>query len=521
MNDYKIDGRKIQVSLAQQKEQYEKNPIISNIDEQIPSKTLPGVLNVSKSQSLLNDPKRTLFIRNLGFMVTQEKLKEFFEKFGRVVYAKIVKDKETGASKGTGFVMFNNEKDVDILMDLYKKYDTNNTGSKSNYDINPFELEERSLKLLRSVSKDEAIKMDKHNNNKNSSDIDTRNRKLLYYGLSNIKELENSENITEEDMEKREELIQYKKTNFKKNTNLHVSETRITIRNLDKSTDEEKLKVIIRKCLDDYIGISCDDDKKKYNKIKKIKQIKVLRDANQLDKDDEPKSKCVAFVEVCDVHIAKALINRLSNMKLNKRRGLIVEFALDDIRKLHKRQLKMGNKRTVTVKKERKEKRKNTSEEVIITIDTIKDIDTLLEIYKNTISRGKKQRVKKRLLKLNYDVDKLEHENDQKKKKDRPVKIENKNEYYVTRKIENDKTNINKKTREMNKNEKKNNYNNNNNNNDNNDNYSESVLKKKRKRNDSRTPVTGQQDEEDNFEDDMDMNPYYARIMENLKRKSG
>ena len=51
----------------------------------------------------------TLFIKNIGFETTQDKFKEFMQKFGELKYAVLCKS-ETG-HKGTGFVRF---KDNDI-----------------------------------------------------------------------------------------------------------------------------------------------------------------------------------------------------------------------------------------------------------------------------------------------------------------------------------------------------------------------------------------------------------------------
>ncbi len=47
---------------------------------------------------------RTIFVRNVPFDSDEPALVEQFKAFGRVVYAKIVKDKATGVSRGTAFV---------------------------------------------------------------------------------------------------------------------------------------------------------------------------------------------------------------------------------------------------------------------------------------------------------------------------------------------------------------------------------------------------------------------------------
>ena len=48
---------------------------------------------------------RTLFVRGVPFDMEESALWEEFAVFGDLVYAKVVKDKATGVSRGTGFVM--------------------------------------------------------------------------------------------------------------------------------------------------------------------------------------------------------------------------------------------------------------------------------------------------------------------------------------------------------------------------------------------------------------------------------
>lgn len=73
----------------------------------------------SISLSLQIDPKRAiprqehqratkLFIGGLPGSVTSESMREFFAQFGKVVDATVMLDRETGRSKGFGFVSFEN-----------------------------------------------------------------------------------------------------------------------------------------------------------------------------------------------------------------------------------------------------------------------------------------------------------------------------------------------------------------------------------------------------------------------------
>lgn len=53
-----------------------------------------------------------LFIGNLDYTVTKEDLMEAFGKFGQIVDAVVITDRETRRSRGFGFVEFANEEDA-------------------------------------------------------------------------------------------------------------------------------------------------------------------------------------------------------------------------------------------------------------------------------------------------------------------------------------------------------------------------------------------------------------------------
>ena len=50
-----------------------------------------------------------IYVSNLSFNIQDEDLKEFFTPFGEVSSAKIINDKETGRSRGFGFVEMSDE----------------------------------------------------------------------------------------------------------------------------------------------------------------------------------------------------------------------------------------------------------------------------------------------------------------------------------------------------------------------------------------------------------------------------
>ena len=79
-------------------------------------------------------------------------------------------------------------------------------------------------------------------------------------------------------------------------------------------------------------------------------------------------------------------------------------------------------------------------------IENISDVNVLLDLYNKTVSRGKKQRIKKKLKKLGVNppptievkIKEIDNKNDFFKRQN-----SNSNDVYVTSKIENEKTNFN------------------------------------------------------------------------------
>ncbi len=52
---------------------------------------------------------KKLYIGNLSFSTTEERLREIFLPYGEILSVTILRDKESGASKGFGFVCLNDE----------------------------------------------------------------------------------------------------------------------------------------------------------------------------------------------------------------------------------------------------------------------------------------------------------------------------------------------------------------------------------------------------------------------------
>tara|TARA_B100000749_G_scaffold280455_1_gene276667 strand:- start:106942 stop:107220 length:279 start_codon:yes stop_codon:yes gene_type:complete len=58
-----------------------------------------------------------LYVGNLSFQMQEDALKDAFASHGSVVSAKIITDRETGRSKGFGFVEMENEEQAQAAID--------------------------------------------------------------------------------------------------------------------------------------------------------------------------------------------------------------------------------------------------------------------------------------------------------------------------------------------------------------------------------------------------------------------
>lgn len=58
-----------------------------------------------------------LFVWNLSWNITWKELKDIFADYGEVAFSRVVTDKETGKSRGFGFVEFTNETDAKKAFD--------------------------------------------------------------------------------------------------------------------------------------------------------------------------------------------------------------------------------------------------------------------------------------------------------------------------------------------------------------------------------------------------------------------
>lgn len=245
----------------------------------------------------------SVFVRNVPYDATQESLSLHFSKFGPVKYALPVQDKETGLAKGTAFVAFKSP-------DAYEECIRNAPAAGSTSllisdDVAPqYVYEGRVLSITPALDRDTAERnaeksaaKRKEAFGKAPGEKDRRNLYLLNEGRitegSKLAEL-----LTPTDMEIREKSYQLRVEQLKKNPSLHLSLTRLAIRNIPRAMTEKALKGLARKAVVEFAKEVKD------GKRHALSKEEIVRSTNEKYK----------FMEPADIEALK---------KRDKKKGLV------------------------------------------------------------------------------------------------------------------------------------------------------------------------------------------------------
>ena len=74
---------------------------------------IPAITTMPRDDCEEPEYLRKIFIGNLSFNTTDESLRDFFSEFGEIVDSVVMKNKETGKSRGFGFVTYSESGMVD------------------------------------------------------------------------------------------------------------------------------------------------------------------------------------------------------------------------------------------------------------------------------------------------------------------------------------------------------------------------------------------------------------------------
>ncbi|KAI9641552.1 RNA recognition motif-containing protein [Ciborinia camelliae] len=347
-------------------------------------------------KNFITDNSSTLFVRNLPFTSLDASLKEHFEQFGPVRYARVVMDKATDRPKGTGFVCFYNVEDADSCFRNCPKYQP--TGANAikkgetaqikhsllepeNADsTGAYTIDGRLLQISKAVEKDQAVRLTEEGTHfRDNRDKDKRKLYLLQEGTV-AKGTPLYDSLPPSEVKMREESAMQRKKLIQGNPTLHLSLTRLAIRNIPRNIDSKALKALAREAV---VGFATDvkaglrqqlskeeiarggEEMREAEKQRRakgkgiVRQAKVVFEGREGKKVSEEsgagKSRGYGFVEYSSHRWALMGLRWLNGHALNNSQGktqrMIVEFAIE-------------NAQVVSRRKEHEEKARNRSKEV-------------------------------------------------------------------------------------------------------------------------------------------------------------
>ena len=238
-----------------------------------------------------DEMQATLFLRNVPLAATEEDLADTFSKYGTLRYAKIVRDKDTGLSKGTAFLCFSERAGAEEMMaEAYPPYwDAGARGESC------LTLMGRQLSVAWALKKDEAERAAQKTaseKRRESKKVDRRNMGLANVGYELSHEAMQAAGFTKLDIERREAALNEKLAKLK-NPNMFVSQTRLSVRYLPRGVDEKMLKIIAREAA--FAGLQHphqerDDDDDDENESEDEDESDVEDESeNESEKDEDEK----------------------------------------------------------------------------------------------------------------------------------------------------------------------------------------------------------------------------------------
>ncbi|KAI4174773.1 MAG: hypothetical protein LQ343_002144 [Gyalolechia ehrenbergii] len=210
----------------------------------------------------------TLFVRNVPFTATDETLGQHFSLFGHLRYARVVEDPSTGRSKGTAFICFSNEADaIACLRDAPQIKATSTYNDKATASAftqankksiledtavdssGRYTVDGRLLQLSHAVNRGEAARLAAAGHSfRDTRDSDKRRLYLLNEGTVSIN-TPLFEQLAPSDISLREESAKQRQRLIQKNPALHLSLTRLSVRNLPRNITSKHLKALAREAV--------------------------------------------------------------------------------------------------------------------------------------------------------------------------------------------------------------------------------------------------------------------------------
>ena len=254
-----------------------------------------------------SDNSSTLFVRNVPFDATDDMIVEHFTSFGPVRYGRAVVDPLTERSRGTAFVCFYNTEDAKNCLRSAPQVQaqpsqvrtagppTSATTSKrsllenSGIDLSGhYTFNDRILQISQAVDRGEAKRLTLAGSSlRQSIDKDKRRLYLLSEGtISTGSPL--YDQLSPSELKIREESAKQRQTLIKSNPALHLSLTRLSVRNLPRTMTSKELKELARKAV---VGFASDVKAGIRRPLSKEETARGGDEMKQADKERKAKGK--------------------------------------------------------------------------------------------------------------------------------------------------------------------------------------------------------------------------------------
>lgn len=348
----------------------------------------------------------SIFVRNVPYDATQESLADHFNVFGPVKYALPVIDKETGLAKGTAFVAFKTAQAYENC--LSNAPATGSTSLLISDDVSPeYVYQGRVLAISPTLDRESAGRMFERNAEKRKEVLgkapgekDRRNLYLLNEGRI-VEGSKLAQLLTPADMEVREKSYKLRVEQLKKNPSLHLSMTRLAIRNIPRAMTEKSLKALARKAVVEFAKevkegkrhalnkeeiVRSTKEKYKFMSEEEIEAVKkkdkkhgIVRQSKiimEVKGSTVGRSRGYGFVEFRDHKTALMCLRWLNAHEVTKeeiieglteeeqklldpdsfkKRRLVVEFAIENANVVKRRREKVQESRIQSLKRKRAE----------------------------------------------------------------------------------------------------------------------------------------------------------------------
>jgi nucleolar protein 4 len=308
---------------------------------------------------------QTIFIRNIPYLVTRSSLFNLFRPLGHIASLYLTTDPTTSLSRGTAFLTFSQPAPAQTLLQLS---DDLKSGTATPEQIERYTLEGRTMQFLPAVSHSEADRLKTEHATKKHED--RRNFFLLNEGQIDSRE-PLYEKLSGMDLALRRDSLKMRKEQLAANPSLHLSLTRLAVRNIPRSLTEKEFRDLAIKAVSEFdeevqkdLRTDLTEEEKARDPAKDGKRALIQA---KIVEEKTGRSKGYGFLEYnCHENALKGL--RWLNARVvgernvegegDRKRRLVVEFAIENAQVVKRRRERQeaSRRKAAAVKKEKRKR---------------------------------------------------------------------------------------------------------------------------------------------------------------------